>query len=384
MTDAWQKAHDAFPIHRRLLWLNNCGTTPPGQHVVDRMRDYFQASSQGGPDLDSYAPAVVQHRLKESLARLLHCEPDEIALVHNTAEAMTMVSWGLDLQPGDEILLLEQEYPSNVYPWEHWQTRGVKLTVVPLARTPAEFYHAFVERITARTRVAAVSAVHWCTGMPLPLLELARVCHEHGVRLVVDGSQGVGQLPIDLGVLGPCVVAFSAWKWLLGPMGVGVLAISREQLAQLRPVFKGPDAVAKSSYLPYQDAFKATADRYTYSTANYNDWVYFSASLEFLEGLGFARVFARIAELTELLFAGLVKFGFRSAYSREAAPPSGILAMEKPGVDCRKLAELLAKRGIVARERLGRLRLAPHVYLMPEELERAVEIIGKLASEASV
>jgi cysteine desulfurase/selenocysteine lyase len=383
MTDPWQKVHDAFPIHRRLLWLNNCGTTPPGQHVVDRMHHYFETCSRGGPDMEDYGPAVVRRHLKHSLAQLLHCHPDEIALVHNTAEAMTMVSLGLELEPGDEILLLQDEYPSNVYPWEHWQTRGVKLTFVPLAPTPEELYQGLVERVTSRTRVAAVSAVHWCTGMPLPLPELGRLCQERGIRLVVDGSQGVGHLPLDLGALGPCVVAFSAWKWLLGPMGVGVLAISRAELAQLRPVFKGPDAVSKGSYLPYQKAFKATADRYTYSTANYNDWVYFRASLEFLESLGFARVFARIVELADVLFAGLTALGFKSAYPRWAAPPTGILAVEKPAVDCRKLAGLLAGQGIVARERLGRLRLAPHVYLMPEELERAVQTIGKLADRAS-
>jgi len=93
-------------------------------------------------------------------------------------------------------------------------------------------------------------------------------------------GQGVGQVPLDLRSLGSLVVAFSAWKWLLGPIGVAVLAVSRDQLASLKPVFKGPDNLARATYLPYQTDFKTTADRYTYSTANVNDWVYFRASLE--------------------------------------------------------------------------------------------------------
>jgi selenocysteine lyase/cysteine desulfurase len=226
--------------------------------------------------------------------------------------------------------------------------------------------------------VAALSMVHWCTGLPLPLVEIGRICHERSIRLVIDGSQGVGQVPLDLDALRPCVLAFSAWKWLLGPLGLGVLVVTEDVLPTLRPVFKGPDAVADPSrYLPYQSTLQPTADRYTYSTANYNDWVYFGASLDWLEGLGFERVSARIHELAQSLWLGLEALGFRSAYARDSAP-SGILAVEKPDVDCLELSRRLAARGVVARERLGRLRLAPHVYLGAEQMARTVDIIAEL------
>jgi cysteine desulfurase/selenocysteine lyase len=381
MTPSWQAAHEAYPINDRWVWLNNCGTTPPGRHVVARMHDYFGKCSEQGPGAEEYSPARLGAKLKASLARLLHARPDEIALVHNTAEGMTMVSLGLELEPGDEILLLEDEYPSNVYPWQTWQTRGVTLRFVPLAATPDEFFHGFCRALGPRTRVAALSMVHWCTGLPLPLAELARLCHDRAIRLVIDGSQGVGQVPLDVGALGPSVVAFSAWKWLLGPLGLAVLVVTDEVLSTLRPVFKGPDSMANpSAYLPYQSTFKPTADRYTYSTANYNDWVYLAESLDWLEGFGFERVQARIHELAAELWQGLEALGFRSAYTRASAPNSGILAVEKPGVDCHRLARLLGSRGIIARERLGRLRLAPHVYLGPEQVARTVEAIAELTA----
>ncbi len=383
MTPNWKVAQDAYPVNDRWVWLNNCGTTPTGRHIVARMHDYFGKCAAHGPGPGEYSPAALGHKLKAVLARLLHASPHEIALVHNTAEAMHMVSLGLDLVPGDEILVLEHEYPSNVYPWQTWQSRGVTLRSVPLAPTPDEFLHNFRQTLGPRTRVAAMSMVHWCTGLPLPLAEMAPLCHERAIRLVIDGAQGVGQVPMDFHALCPCVLAFSAWKWLLGPLGLGVLVIDNQVLSTLSPVLKGTDAMADpSAYLPYQTTFKATADRYTYSTANFNDWVYFAESLDWLEGFGFEPVQARIHQLTDELWQGLEAAGFRSAYARDSGPSSGILAVDKPGVDCHLLAHQLRKHGILAKERLGRLRLAPHIYIGSEQITRTVQTIDELATDA--
>jgi len=177
MTPNWKVAQDAYPINDRWVWLNNCGTTPTGRHIVARMQDYFGKCAEHGPGPKEYAPPALASKLKTALARLLHASPDEIALVHNTAEAMHMVSLGLDLSPGDEILVLADEYPSNVYPWQTWQSRGVTLRAVALALTPEEFLHNFRQALGPRTRVAAMSMVHWCTGLPLPLTEMASLCH---------------------------------------------------------------------------------------------------------------------------------------------------------------------------------------------------------------
>jgi selenocysteine lyase/cysteine desulfurase len=381
MKPNWKAAQDAYPVNDRWVWLNNCGTTPTGRHIVARMHDYFTSCAEHGPGPSEYSPIALGQKLKTMLARLLHSDADEIALVHNTAEAMHMVSLGLDLAPGAEILVLADEYPSNVYPWQPWESHGVTLRSVPLAPTPDEFLNNFRQALGPRTRVAAMSMVHWCTGLPLPLIDIASICHERGIRLVIDGAQGVGQVPVDFHALGPCILAFSAWKWLLGPLGLGVLVVHKQVLPTLKPVLKGTDAMADSNaYLPYQTAFKPTADRYTYSTANYNDWVYFAESLDWLEGFGFEAVQARIHQLTGELWRGLEAVGFRSAYARDASPSSGILAVDKPGIDCRVLAQQLRTRGILAKERLGRLRLAPHIYISSEQLERTVETIHELAA----
>lgn len=375
----WQDAYDAYPVNAQRIWLNNCGITPTGRHVAVRMSEYFEQMVHYGPGETDGSPAKLARGIKQRLGELINAHHDEIALIHNTAEGMTMISLGLSLREGDEILLLENEYPSNVYPWEHWRERGVTLTFVPLGDTPEQQLELFRQTLGSRTKVVALSMVHWCTGMPLPLEEIAPICHERGIRLVIDGSQGVGLVPIDFARLSPVVVCFSAWKWLLGPLGLGVLVADRETLASLRMPFKGTDSVKDpNSYLPYQTEMSESIDRYTYSTANYNDWVYFDSTLDFLAGLGSARVHARILELTAQLWQGLSRLGFRSAYRHGEQPLSGILSVHKPDVNVEVLCTKLNQRGIISRVRLNHLRLAPHVYLSPTQIEATVARISEL------
>ena len=372
----FQAAHDAYPVNRQLLWLNNSGTTPAGRHIVARMARHYEQLATVGPEQTVPGFVDVHGRIKTHLSTLLNAAPDDIALIHNTAEGMNLLSVGLSLEAGDEILLLENEYPSNVYPWQVWEERGITVGFVPAGRSPDCFLNELKARLSPRTRVVALSMVHWCTGMPLPYVEVAQLCHERGIFFVLDGSQGVGQLPVDFRALAPAALCFSAWKWLLGPLGLGVLVVDPATVKNLHSPFRGTDSVTNpNSYLPYQTAQKQTVERYRYSTANTNDWVYFDESLSLLSSLGFPNVSTRILELTARLWAPLKAHGFTSGYDHGDAPQSGILCVEKPGVDMMRVAETLTQQGVVARVRLGRLRLAPHVYLTETQIDRAVALI---------
>ena len=375
----WQEVYDAYPINQRSIWLNNCGITPTGRHIVARMAAHFEQMAEHGPGGGDASPVALMTSIRARLGQLLNVDGTDAALIHNTAEGMTMVSLGLELAAGDEILLLENEYPSNVYPWEQWRDRGVLLRFVSPGNTADEFLANFTAALSAQTKVAAMSMVHWCTGMPLPTEAMAQVCHERGILLVLDGSQGVGQVHLDYRKVAPAVLCFSAWKWLLGPLGLGVLVVDPESLKRLRMPFKGTDSVADpNTYLPYQSQLRASVDRYTYSTANYNDWVYFDESLGFLAKIGFERIEGRLVELTSRLWTGLSALGFESAYHHGTQPLSGILAVRKRGVDIDALSEGLSKRGFVTRVRLDHLRLAPHVYQSLEQMDTTVAAIREL------
>jgi cysteine desulfurase/selenocysteine lyase len=376
----WTSVHAEFPINEQLIWLNNCGISAMPGPVLAAMERHLRALAAGGV-LGVPSEVKVHAAVRAQIARIIGCDADEVVLCHNTNEAMLFVSHGLTLAAGDRVLLLEDEYPSNVYPWQHWQQQGVALDFAPLGRTPDEFLAGFEAQLTPRTRVVSLSAVHWCTGMPLPLPAVGRICAARGIDFVVDGAQGVGMVPLDVRAAGISAMGFSAWKWLLGPIGAGAFYVRRDVLPRLRFPWKGTGSVVNDDvHLPHRDTLKPGMDRYVLSTPNYNDWVNFEASLRYLLGLGMDAVRARIHGLAEYTARGLRAAGFQLTCDAFPTTPTGIIAAAKPGYDSAGLVEGLRARGIVAAERLGRVRLAPHVYLLEPQLDAVVAALTELTS----
>jgi selenocysteine lyase/cysteine desulfurase len=372
----WQKIYDAFPVNREYIWLNNCGFTPAGFHIQRAVSRFLGGYARKGLFTKTAGYPDLAKSIKSVLSNLLGCLPEELALTHNTAEGMNFVSHGIDLRPGDEIVLLENEYPSNVYPWRHWQDKGVRLLFAPMAATPAAFLESFDEILTPRTRLVTLSAVHWCTGMPLPLDDIGGLCQSRGIDFVVDGAQGVGMQPIDVKRAGIDFMAFSAWKWLMGPLGLGVFYISKEKLEDLKPVFTGTGSVVRElEYLPYKTELKPTADRFTFSTPGIIDWVYLQAALEFLDDIGSETVRNRIFELSRHLNRRLSDIGFDVLANTFPENPTGIIVCEKPGIPTGEILSLLDQNGIVAAERLDRIRFSPHIFNSPEQIDQVIKVL---------
>jgi len=374
----WNSIYKAYPVNKEMIWLNNCGVVPAGKYIVEVLSRFMEGYAREGilTEVANYPKG--KENIKGILSDLLNCSPDELCLIHNTAEGMNFISHGLNLSSKDEVILLENEYPSNVYPWRHLEKRGVKIVTTPMEKTPESFLEALKNLVTEKTRVISLSAVHWCTGMPLPLDQIGVLCKEKNIDFVIDGAQGVGMQPMDLKKANISYMAFSAWKWLMGPMGLGVLYVSKEKLDVLEPVFIGTESVVQArEYLPYKSKLKPTADRFTFSTANFNDWVYFEAALEFLQDIGFFAVRERIFELSAYLSRKLTRIGFKVLSDQFPDYPTGIVVCEKPGVRADKIVEHLKKNNIIVAERLGRVRFSPHVYISPEQLDEVIQVLER-------
>jgi selenocysteine lyase/cysteine desulfurase len=252
------------------------------------------------------------------------------------------------------------------------------LKTAPVTATPEEFYDRLSDLVTEKTRLITLSAVHWCTGMPLPLARVGKLCRDRGIVFVVDGAQGVGMQPIDVRDMHIDFMAFSAWKWLMGPQGLGVLYVAEERLKDIDPIFVGTESVVMDeAYLPYQSEFKATADRFSFSTPSIGDGVYFLAALEYLDGIGFERVRHRIFELAEYLKQRLRTIGFQVLSDRFESCPSGIVACDKPGVNSGPMIRRLAEQKVVAVERLGFIRFSPHIYQSEYQLDAAARSLSQ-------
>ncbi len=309
-SEIWDKFYNEYPVNQELIWLNNCGTTPASISAITQVHSYMLEYSKRGVLNESFKYIDIKRKIKSILSSLLNCDPDELALIHHTSEGMNFISHGLDLKKGDKILLLEDEYPSNVYPFEHWKEKGVELDFISLAPTEEEFLLNTEKKISQNVRAISISAVHWCTGMPLPIEKIGELCAKKNIDFILDGAQGIGHTQVDVQKANISYMAFPAWKWLLGPLGLGVLYIKKEKLDVLKPIFKGQNSVeGGEEYLPYKKNFRRSADRFEISTSNFSDWIYFLATLESLEKVGFEKIQKRLYTLGDFLKAHLKEIG---------------------------------------------------------------------------
>ncbi|TGM06441.1 aminotransferase class V-fold PLP-dependent enzyme [Leptospira jelokensis] len=372
----WKGISEYFPVQNESVWLNYCGTTPMSTYAIEMMNVYFQEYAKFGIFAPNFSETLIKKEIRNYLSEILHCDTTEIGIVHNTSEGMNFYSHSIQIPKGKRILVLENEYPSNVYPWEHWQSKGVTLAFVKVGKTPDEFLENLkLELEKNDVYLLSLSPVHWCTGVVFDMDAVSKLCETHNTKLVIDGSQAVGHIPLDFSKIKVAFCAFAAWKWLLGPLGLGVIYISKEESKGFQLVFKGQASVVNdSNYFPYRDEWKPAAEQFEQSTINFNDWIYFFASLKMLSTLGFVRVQERIYEVAGMLKDMLHELGFTLESDSFPHVKTGILAItghKNPNkFQPDAIQAHLRGKGIITAVRLGRLRMAPHIGVEKEHVLR--------------
>ncbi len=310
--------------------------------------------------------------LRDALAGFLNVKRVELAIVRNATEANSVVCNGLDLKPGDQALLTDQEHPGGHCCWEQKAARfGVELKYVTLPRPPAtkeQILELFSRTITPRTRIILFSHITTVTGVILPAKEICRMARERGILTQVDGAHAIGQIPLDLRDLGCDFYTTSPHKWLMSPKGTGTLYIREELLERLWV------NVASHDWRNY--ALKA----YRFSnlgTSNLSVMVGLKAALDFFQAIGPDRIYARLHQLAsgardriaahsqvrvvnaskDEFFGGLVSF--------EPSPPI------PPGATTgglKRVADECAARNIRIAGGPERIRIATHIFTQPTDL----------------
>lgn len=384
----WKGISQYFPVQSDSVWLNYCGTTPVSTYAIEMMNLYFQEYSRYGIFAPSFAEPVIKTSIRGYIAEILVCDPSEIGIVHNTSEGINLYSHSIQIPKGKRILVLENEYPSNVYPWEHWKEKGVGLEFIPVGKTPEDFLlNLKLELEKGDVHILSLSPVHWCTGVVFDMEAVSKLCETHNTKLVIDGSQAVGHIALDFGKIKVAFCAFAAWKWLLGPLGLGVVYLSKEESKGFQLIFKGQASVVNdSSYFPYRDEWKPAADQFEQSTINFNDWIYFYASLKMLSTLGFPRVRERIYEIADLFKKALHDLGFTLESDAFPTVKTGILAItghkDPSKFQPEAIQSFLKQKGITTAVRLGRLRMAPHIAIEEEHVARVKEALKEYLNQS--
>lgn len=360
-----------FPSTEVAVHFDHASISPISRRAAEAMRGAAAAYTRLGYQQSWRDDAeTVRHQL----ARLVNSTPDNIAFTQNTSTGLSLAANGLDWRPGDNVVLAEREFPSNYYPWMNLARRGVRVRTVP---APAG--HAAVDDLAAaldeRTRVVAVSAVQFSNGHRYDLAAIGELCRAHDVLFVVDGTQAVGALALDVERCGIDLLAVSAHKWMLGPAGIGFVHVSDGGLERIHPDIVGWLSVRQPFAFDYRLDLPADARRYEAGTENAIGIAGLGAAVSLFLEHGVDRVERDVLELTDLLCERLVATGHEIVSPRAPGARSGIVIFRSPTVPADELHERLRAAGVNCAPRGGGVRFSPHFYNDVDDVERALSAL---------
>jgi L-cysteine/cystine lyase len=371
----------SFPALRNGTYLNTGSYGLLPETAFTAMQKSLAWQYQDGRARDTYDESLAdaQSQVREALAQLLGADPRAFALTHSATHALNAMLWGIPFQPGDEVVVTDSEHPALYAILSHLRRRvGVTVRVLTTSGPDDVMLERAVRLFSPRTRLMVVSQVAWKSGRRFPVERLAGLAHEHGVWLAVDGAQGAGVDPVDLGGSEIDFYALCGHKWLMGPDGTGALYVRPVLWSVLEPVFTGTaglrDGAAWSRdgfSLPAPDARRYELDR-TQAAA----WTGLAASLQFLRThAGWEYVFTRSRTLSgELIGLLMEREAVEVITPRDAR--AGLVTVRVPRERVADLMELARARSIEVRvfPEEGWVRVSTAVYNSEEEVHRVVNL----------
>ncbi len=371
---------EEFPQQPGLRYLNHAAIAPwPRRAVLAVSRFAEQNARSGARDYPDWLQ--VERRLRERLARLLNApDASDIALVKNTSEALSFVAFGLDWRAGDQVLISNQEFPSNRVVWEALKPQGVEVIQVDLDGPAPE-----AELLAAcgpRTRLLSISAVQYASGLRLDLRQLGQGCRQRGVLFCIDAIQQLGALPFDVQAY-PCDFAMAdGHKWLLGPEGLGVFYCRRELREHLQLHEYGWHMLEHHNDYQRQDWQPAqSARRFECGSPNMLGAMALEASLSLLEEVGMPRVAGALEERVQWLLDELSTIpGARLHSPRNPARRAGIVTFSLSGWEHQALYQRLRAEQVICALRGGGIRLSPHFYTEARVIEETLRLLQGLAA----
>jgi isopenicillin-N epimerase len=367
---------DRFWAELRRQWLLaadrinlNCGSVgctplPVLRAMIDHLL-FAESFRDPGYPWFGYEENTTIRELRDALAAFLHCKRDELALVRNATEGNNVVCHGLDLQPGDEALLTDQEHPGGRCCWEQKAKRyGIKLNFVKLPRPPAsteEILDRFTRAITPRTRIVVFSHITTVTGLVLPVKDICQMAGKRGLLTHVDGAHAIGQIPLNLHDLGCDFHVSSPHKWLLAPKGTGVLYIREELLDRLW---------VHTASAEWQNRTQKAYRFSNLGTSNLSVLVGLKAALDFFQQLGPERIYTRLHDLAKRVRDRIQSYPqLRLANASGEAFFAGLVSFEPVKGDLQRVVRECAARNIRVAGGGERLRIATHIFTQPTELQ---------------
>ncbi|CAI8791562.1 Class V aminotransferase [Pseudomonas chlororaphis] len=372
---------DEFVQAPGLRYLNHAAVAPWPNRAAEAVARFAKENVLlGARDYPDWM--ALEQRLRERLMRLLNApSTDDIALVKNTSEALSFVAFGLSWEKGDQIVISDEEFPSNRIVWEALASQGVEVLQVSLKGDDPE--GALLAACGPRTRLMAISAVQFASGLRLDLQRLGAGCKQQNVLFCIDAIQQLGAQPFDVQAYQCDFAMADGHKWMLGPEGLGVFYCRSELRAQLKlhefgwHMLEHMGDYSRSEWEPAK-----SARRFECGSPNMLGAMALEASLSLLEEVGMEHVATLIAERVQWLQDGLNAIpGVRLHTPLNPARRGGIFSFSIDGIDNQVVYEALQQQQVVCIPRGPGVRFSPHFYTKKRVIDETLAIVADIARQ---
>jgi selenocysteine lyase/cysteine desulfurase len=375
--DFWREIRESFTLDRTIINLNNGGVCPSPRVVHEAMKRYLDISNQAPvyhmwqvlePNLET---------VRRRLAGAFGCDPEELAVTRNASEALQIAQLGIDLEPGDEVVTTNQDYPRMLDTWQQRVRRdGIVLRQISFPVPPpsqSDLFRRFAQAVTPRTKVIHVCHITNLTGQIFPVRDICRMARERGIRTIVDGAHAFAHFPFTLADLECDYYGTSLHKWLLAPVGTGFLYVRRPLIKDHWPLTPANESRAAD--------IRKFEEIGTHPAAMHNA---IAEALEFHQSIGGDRKAARLRYLRNRWARRLDQTpGARVLTSFDPAQGCAIGLLSLAGHDPEKLVNhLWAKHRIIVtpikHAEFQGLRITPNLYTTLSEIDTFVSGIEEV------
>lgn len=377
LTNEELRKHE-FPVTRKAVFLHHAGVCPLPRRVAEAMNRYNEQCA-----LNDQQTALPPHFLPDLRAKaclLLDAKPEEVAFVGPTSLALSLIAGGLRFRKSENVVVYQDDYPSNVYPWMALADRGVEVRFLNIRELGRIRATDVVGQVDENTRLVALASCHFLSGYRIDLDAIGKHLRERGILFCVDAIQTLGAFPT--GARWVDFMAADAHKWLLGPCAAGLMCVRKEAQDRLAPTTYGWHNVRCPGHVAQEEIiFRTDARRYEAGTANLAGLVGLGAAMDLLLEIGVDNIAAELLRKRTWIVPELQKKGFKVL---QADAPSerqgGLISFFKEGTDSTALYARLLEKNIVTSlrtDRSGRnlLRISPHFYNTDAELRHLLEAL---------
>lgn len=369
-----------FPMNTEICYLNHAAVAPwPKRSAIAVQKFAEENIFLGATDYPLWE--VKEQALRELLRKLINAESTEdIALVKNTSEGLSMVAYGIDWKVNDEIIISDEEFPSNRIVWESLANLGVKVIEVALAGENIE--SDIAQHFSKNTRLLAISSVQYASGIKLDLNKLGQLCKQNKILFCVDAIQSLGAYALDLANNQADFVIADGHKWLMAPEGLALFYSKKEIRKTMKVNEYGWHMVKDAgNYKTKTWEITDTAKRFECGSPNMMAAQGMHASLSLIDELGMEFIEQRLLHISNYLREQLLSIPKLSLnQSPHKKYQSAIVNFSIDGIDPEQLKNQLMNEKVICASRGEGIRFSPHYYTPEKVIDEAIKRLKKLLS----